>query len=100
MHIVFVHVHVKPEATEAFRSAILANAEGSVKEPGVIRFDVFQQGEDPTRFTLVEIYQTPDDQLKHRETAHYLKWRDAVVDMMAEPRQAIRYSQLFPDSIT
>ncbi len=96
MHIVFVHVHVKPDCVEAFREAILANARGSLKEPGVVRFDVFQQAEDPTRFTLVEIYHTLEDQLKHRETAHYLQWRDSVGDMMAEPRQGIRYIQLDP----
>jgi quinol monooxygenase YgiN len=97
MHIVMVHVHVKPDCVEAFQAAILENGRGSLQEPGVIRFDILQQAEDPTRFTLVEIYHSAEDQLKHRETAHYLKWRDSVGNMMAEPRQGIRYLQLFPD---
>jgi (4S)-4-hydroxy-5-phosphonooxypentane-2,3-dione isomerase len=94
MHIIHVHVHVKPDQAEAFQAATLDNARNSAQEPGVLRFDVLQQSDDPTRFLLIEIYKHPDDQLKHRETAHYLRWRDAVADMMAEPRQAVKYNEL------
>ena len=97
MHIVHVHVHVKPESVEAFRNATIENARNSVTELGVARFDVIQQPDDPTRFVLVEVYRTPEDQLKHRETAHYLKWRDAVAEMMVEPRTAHKYASVFPD---
>ncbi|MCL5999396.1 MAG: antibiotic biosynthesis monooxygenase [Chloroflexi bacterium] len=97
MHIVHVHVHVKPESVEAFRNATIENARNSVTELGVARFDVIQQPDDPTCFVLVEVYRTPEDQLKHRETAHYLKWRDAVAEMMAEPRTAHKYANVFPD---
>jgi autoinducer 2-degrading protein len=96
MHIVHVHVHVRPEAVEAFKQASLDNASNSVQEAGVVRFDVVQQSDDPTRFVLVEIYRTPQDQLKHRETAHYLRWRDAVADWMAEPRTPVKYVNVFP----
>lgn len=91
MHIVHVHVHVKPEHVEAFRLAAAENARNSALEPGVARFEVLQQADDPARFVLIEHYLTPDDQLKHRETAHYKAWRDAVAEMMAEPRSAVRY---------
>jgi quinol monooxygenase YgiN len=94
MHIVHVHVHVKPDQVEAFQAATLDNARNSTQEPGVLRFDVLQQADDPARFLLVEIYRGTDDQLKHRETAHYLRWRDAVADMMAEPRQAVKYEEV------
>ena len=97
MHIVLVHVHVKPEYLEAFKAATLENARNSLQEPGVVRFDFLQQAEDPTRFTLVEVYQTPEDQLRHRETHHYLTWRDTVPDMMAETRVGIKYANLFPE---
>ena len=97
MHIVLVHVHVTPDSVDSLKKANLGNPRGSVQETGVVRFDVLQQADDPTRFTLVEVYQTPEDQIKHRETAHYLKWRDAVGGMMAEPRQGIRYTNLFPE---
>ncbi len=100
MHIVHVHVHVKPDQLEAFQTATLDNARNSTQEPGVLRFDVLQQADDPTRFLLIEIYKHPDDQLKHRETAHYLRWRDAVTDMMAEPRQAMKYTNLFVQGIS
>ncbi len=96
MHIVHVHVHVKPEYIEAFKQATLENAQHSVLEPGVARFDVVQSADDPTRFVLIEHYKSPDDQLKHRETARYLKWRDTVAEMMAEPRQAIKYVAIHP----
>jgi (4S)-4-hydroxy-5-phosphonooxypentane-2,3-dione isomerase len=97
MHIVLVHIHVKPEIVEEFKSATLENARHSIQEAGVVRFDVLQQSDSPAKFTLVEIYKTPDDQLKHRETQHYQIWRDTVTDWMAEPRVGIKYTNLFPD---
>ena len=75
----------------------MENARYSVAEPGVARFDVIQQNDDPTRFVLVEVYRTSDDPARHKETAHYQKWRDTVADMMAEPRNAIKYTNIFPD---
>ncbi len=97
MFIVHVHVHVKADQVEAFRAASVENARQSVQEPGVARFDVIQQREDPTRFILVEVYRTPDDPARHKETAHYRKWRDTVESMMAEPRTAVKYVNVFPD---
>jgi autoinducer 2-degrading protein len=96
MLIVHVHVHVKADQVEAFRAASVENARASVKEPGVARFDVIQQQDDPTRFILVEVYRTPTDPAKHKETAHYKKWRDAVESMMAEPRSSVKYGNVFP----
>ena len=95
--IVHVHVHVKPDAVEAFRVATLANARASVREPGVARFDFVQAVDDPTRFVLLEVYRDAEAPAAHKETAHYLTWRDAVADLMAEPRQGSRYRNLFPD---
>jgi (4S)-4-hydroxy-5-phosphonooxypentane-2,3-dione isomerase len=94
--VVHVHVHVKPEHVDAFREATLANARESVKEPGIARFDVVQDLEDKTRFVLVEVYRTPEAPAAHKETAHYLKWRDAVAPMMAEPRTSRKYANCFP----
>lgn len=96
MFIAMVHVHVKPESVEAFKQATLENARNSVREAGVARFDFIQQQEDPTRFTLIEVYRETDASARHKETAHYLRWRDAVTDMMAEPRTAVKYDPLFP----
>ena len=98
MQVVHVHVHVKPESVEAFREATLENASHSVKEPGIARFDVVQQVNDPTRFTLVEAYRTAEAPVAHKATAHYARWRDVVAEMMAEPRQAVKYEGVFfPD---
>ena len=97
MLIVHVHVHVKPDQAEAFRAASLENARNSVQEPGVARFDVIQQQDDPTRFVLVEVYRTTNDPARHKETSHYQKWRDTVAEMMAEPRSSVKYSNVFPD---
>jgi quinol monooxygenase YgiN len=97
MHIVHVHVHVKPDCVDGFRQASLANARESVKEPGIARFDVIQAQDDPTRFVLVEVYRTPEDADRHKETAHYRVWRERVADMMAEPRSGLKYTNAFPD---
>lgn len=96
MLITHVHVHVKPEFVEAFAKASVENASQSVKEPGVARFDVIQQQDDATRFILVEVYRTAEAPARHKATAHYLKWRDAVAPMMAEPRAAVHHRNLFP----
>ena len=97
MFIVHVAVHVKPDQVEAFKTATLENARGSLQEPGVARFDICQQQDDPTRFVLVEVYRTPDDPARHKETAHYQKWRDTVADMMAIARTSVKYDNVFPD---
>ena len=97
MLIVHVHVKVKPEWVEAFREATLENARQSVREPGVARFDVVQQRDDVIRFVLVEAYRTADAPAAHKETAHYLKWRDWVAPMMAAPRTSVKFENLFPD---
>jgi autoinducer 2-degrading protein len=96
MFIAHVFVHVKADQVEAFKAASIENASNSLQEPGVARFDVIQQQDDPTRFLLVEVYRTADDPAKHKETAHYQKWRDTVDEMMAEPRAAIKYDNVYP----
>jgi len=97
MLVVLVQVHVKPECVEDFHQATLANARNSVQEPGIARFDVVQQADDPTRFVLVEAYRTPEAPALHKETVHYKTWRDAAADMMAEPRVSVKYANLFPE---
>ena len=99
MLIVQVHVNVKPDSVDAFRAATVENARSSVQEPGIARFDVLQQQDDPTKFILVEVYRTPEDPAKHKETDHYNFWRDAVADMMAEPRSSVKYDNVFPDDV-
>jgi len=94
MIIVHVHVHVKPESVEAFRRATLENASKSIKESGIAHFDVIQQADDPTRFVLVEVYRTPEDPARHKETLHYQNWRDTVENMMAEPRKSVKYTEV------
>ena len=83
---VLIYVHVLPEAIEPFRTASLANAAASLREPGCVRFDVAQEAADPTRFVLIEVYRGPEGAAAHKQTAHYQAWRDTVAPMMAEPR--------------
>jgi (4S)-4-hydroxy-5-phosphonooxypentane-2,3-dione isomerase len=97
MLIVHVHIHVKPESIEAFGAATLENARKSVQEPGIARFDVLQQSDDPARFILTEVYRTAEAPAQHRTTAHYLAWRDNVASMMAEPRTRVEFKNAFPD---
>ena len=97
MLVVHVHVHVKPESVEAFKQATLANARESLQEPGIARFDVVQRQDNPTRFVLVEVYRDANAAAAHKETKHYPVWRDAVAAMMAEPRQSVKFNNVFPD---
>ena len=97
MYIVCVHVSVRPESVEGFRAATLENARHSMQEPGVARFDVLQQLDDERRFVLVEVYREAEDADSRKQTAHYLRWRDTVANMMAERRASVRYANVFPD---
>lgn len=96
MLVVHVHVHVKPESVEAFKQATIANARESRREPGVARFDVVQQHDDPTRFVLVEAYRSVEATAAHKETKHYATWRDTVASMMAAPRTSVKYTNVDP----
>ncbi len=96
MLIVHVHVHVKPEHIEAFKLATMENAGSSVKEPGIARFDVVQQADDPSRFVLLEAYRDTEATAHHKATAHYHAWAEKVADMLAEPRSRVVYANIYP----
>jgi quinol monooxygenase YgiN len=96
MYIIQVFVRVKPAHLKAFKAVTIENASNSQQEPGVVRFDMLEQLDDPTKFTLIEVYRNPEGHAAHRETAHYAKWRDTVPDMLAEPRSAVKYQNVCP----
>jgi len=95
--VTLVHVTVKPERVDDFIAATRANHEGSVREPGNLRFDVLQHSGDPSRFVLYEVYATPEAAAAHKNTPHYLTWRDRVADWMAAPRAGVSCRPLFPE---
>jgi (4S)-4-hydroxy-5-phosphonooxypentane-2,3-dione isomerase len=94
--VVHVHVRVRSEWVDRFLTASLANAEASMREPGVLRFDVIQDQADATHVVLVEVYRDVDASAAHKETQHYATWRDAVAEMMAAPRESTKFSVVFP----
>jgi len=98
MLIVHVHIQVKPDQVDAFRAACVENARHSLQEPGIARFDVLQQQDDPTRFLLVEIYRAAEAPAAHKQTAHYQKWAETVADMMAVPRFSVKFAKLYPEA--
>jgi len=99
MYIVHVHIRVKPEFVEEFKAISNENARNSLVEPGIARFDLIQQVDDPTHFELIEVYHTNADQAKHKETAHYNKWRDLAEPMLAESRSRTVYDNIFPSDV-
>ena len=97
MDVVFVQIRVRPEAVAEFLEATRENARHSQQEPGIARFEVYQLNEDPTRFMLLEAYRTTEGPAQHQATPHYIKWRDSVATMMAEPRTKAVYQNRHPD---
>jgi autoinducer 2-degrading protein len=97
MFVTLVHVHVKPEDVPAFLAATRANFEGTTREPGNVRFDVLRSVEEPDRFVIHEWFADEAAAKAHKETPHYLAWKEAVADMMAEPRIGVRYDGLWPE---
>ena len=100
MLIVHVHIEVKPESIADFGAASAENASNSMQEPGIARFDVLQQADDPSHFMLVEVYRDLDATVRHKETPHYAKWRDTVAPMMAQPRSSVKYANVYPPDET
>jgi (4S)-4-hydroxy-5-phosphonooxypentane-2,3-dione isomerase len=94
--IVLVNVHVLAEGVAAFRAATLKNARASLEEPGIARFDVIQRRDDPTQFVLIEVYRNADAPAAHKQTAHYLEWRDSVGPLMASPRTSQQFDSVTP----
>lgn len=97
MYIVHVFIHISSEYIDAFRKVTIENAQQSVQEPGIARFDVIQQADDPTRFVLVEVYRSENAPAEHKKTKHYNAWKDKAEKMMVEPRTRIVYKNIFPD---
>ena len=95
MNVLLVNIHVKPESVAAFQAATLANARQSAREPGVVRFDVLQQSDDPTRFVLYEAYRDAAAVAAHKETDHYQRWAAATAEMFAAPRTRALYTEAF-----
>jgi autoinducer 2-degrading protein len=97
MIVTCVYIHVKPDAIDRFLELTTLNHLESVKEPGNLRFDLVRQSNDSCRFMLYEAYESEEEALAHKNTLHYLKWRDAVNDLMAEPRVGVRYDIILPN---
>ncbi|MBL8498918.1 antibiotic biosynthesis monooxygenase [Nitrosomonas sp. JL21] len=98
MYVTIVHATVKPEKIDAFKEACRVNHENSIREPGNIRFDILQAADDPAKFVFYEAYKTPQDAAAHKQTVHYLAWRDTVADWMAEPRHGVVHHGVYPNS--
>lgn len=100
MIVTCVHVKVKPENVREFIKAIVENHQGSVLEPGNLRFDVLQEESDPCRFMIYEAYVSEEAANLHKSTPHYINWRDAVKEYMAETRYGVRYNVVEPSDIS
>jgi len=97
MVIVHVFIKIKPDMLEPFKAATLKNAQNSIKEPGILRFDFIQQEDDPLSFLLVEVYKDSNAIAQHKETSHYDEWCKSAEQMIAEPRKRIKYVNIFPE---
>lgn len=96
MLVVHVHARIRPGQVGDFLAATQVNARASLAEPGVLRFDVIQDQADPDHVVLVEVYRDAEASAAHKLTPHYAVWRDCVAEMMAEPRESVRFSAVFP----
>jgi len=96
MIVTLVHIWVKDQFVEDFIQATIDNHENTVKEPGNIRFDFISDVNDKTKFVLYEVFDSEEAVAAHKATVHYLKWRDAVADWMARPRQGLRHNVICP----
>ena len=97
MYVVVVNITLKPEDVTAFVAATRENHLATRTEPANVRFDLSQRHDEPNRFVLYEVYRSEDGFLAHQQTAHYLKWKEAVAPMMAEPRSPQKCASVYPE---
>jgi autoinducer 2-degrading protein len=97
MFVVHVYIQVKPQFVEEFKKLCTENAQNSIKEPGIKRFDVLQQSDDPARFVLVEAYLDESGVAQHKQTAHYNKWRSEAEKIIVGERTRMRYTPIWPE---
>jgi len=97
MYIVHVFVTVKEDYLQDFIKATIQNAKASLQEPGIARFDILQAADIPCKFILNEVYRTKDDPAKHKETSHYITWKETVEEMMSVPRTKLVYANIHPE---
>ena len=97
MHILHVHLKVKAERIDEFIALTIENAKSSVQEPGCLRFELIQDKDDPAHFELNESYRDETGHAAHRESAHYKKWADKALPLLAEPRTRNVYRNVFPE---
>lgn len=97
MYVLVINVNVKPEAVAEFIAATRVNHVETRKEPSNLRFDVLQRNDDPNRFVIYEAYREEAGFAEHQRTEHYLKWKETVAPMMADPRSPQKCTSLFPE---
>jgi (4S)-4-hydroxy-5-phosphonooxypentane-2,3-dione isomerase len=100
MIVTCVYVQVRPDAIDRFIEATNSNHLESVREPGNLRFDLIQQADDPCSFMIYEAYESDESAANHKNTSHYLLWRDSVKDLMVKPRQGVKYNIIVPHDRT
>lgn len=97
MFVVHIYIQVKPQYIEEFKKICIENAQNSIKEPLIKRFDVLQQSDDPARFVLVEAYFEENGVAQHKQTAHYNKWRGEAEKMIIGERTRTKFTPIWPE---
>jgi autoinducer 2-degrading protein len=98
MFVAAVHVYIKPHKVDEFIAGIKANHEGSIAEPGCLRFDVVQSKDDPTEFLLWEVYLDEEAASFHKTTPHYLAFKERMPELMARERHSDLFDGIYVDS--
>ena len=97
MIVTCVFISVKAKYLEEFKSASRINHENSLLESGNLRFDILQHFDDECKFTFYEAYDDEKAIITHKNTQHYLTWKETVEPYMAEPRRSVKHIVIFPD---
>lgn len=84
-----ITVNVKSGTAEAFEQATITNRAGSIREPGVLRFDLMRDTDIADRYYLYEVYRDDKATVSHKETPHYREWKASVADLMATDRSSV-----------
>jgi len=82
---VIAHIHAKPGRQQELRSVLESFVSPTRKEEGCLRYDLFVDLDDPTKFTFIEEWSSREALQKHSQSPHITAGRTHFPDLLAEP---------------
>lgn len=81
---VVVQIIAHPGEESSLIEALRENARHSREEPGCLKWEWSRHREDPSRFTLYEVYADEEAFRKHKASEHFATWVETGLPCIEE----------------